>query len=110
MGIGATTEKEPDYIQDEDLRTPDQLRGDMKNIHKAKLSLNEKATVQACLVEMDVMRQKHEMVHEQLRRVIGMIQTLQGEFNQYKQQRIVELNMKVNGGSTSREDDSGSKH
>ena len=102
--IGATSGKEPDHIVDEDLRTPDQLRGDMKAINSAKMSLNEKASVEGVMTEISVVKQKLEMTHEQLRRLIGMYQTLQNEFDQYKQQRIVELNMKVNNGSTSPED------
>lgn len=98
--IGATTGKEPDHIEDGDLRTPDQLRGDMKAIHKAKLSLNEKATVQGVQTEITVVKQQLEMTHEQIRRLIGMYQTLRDEFDQYKEQRIRELTMKVNHGST----------
>lgn len=104
MTIGATTGKEPNHIQDEDLRTPDQLRGDMKEINKAKLSLAEKATVEGVLTEMSVLKQQLEMTHEQLRRLIGMYQNLQNEFDQYKQQRVKELNMRVNHGSTTPED------
>lgn len=104
MGIGATTGNTPDFVDDGDLKTVEELRGAFKDMHSAKLSLNEKATVQGCMVEMDVMRQKMEMLHEQMRRLIGMYQTLDGEFTQYKQQRVVELTMKVNGGSTSPED------
>lgn len=102
--IGATSGKEPDHIEDGDLRTPDQLRGDMKAIHNAKLSLNEKATVEGVMTEISVVKQQLEMTHEQLRRLIGMYQTLQAEFDQYKQQRVKELNVKVNGGSTTPED------
>ena len=100
----ATTGKEPDFIQDEDLRTPDQLRGDMKRINEAKLSLAEKATVQGVLTEMSVVKQQLEMTHEQLRRLIGMYQTLQNEFTEHKEQRIKELNVRINHGSTTVED------
>lgn len=104
MSIGATSGKAPDYIHDEDLRTPDQLRGDMKRIVDAKMSLNEKATVEGVMVELSVVKQQLEMTHEQLRRLIGMYQTLQNEFTEYKQQRVKELNVRVNGGSTTPED------
>lgn len=104
MGIGATTGKEPDFIEDGDLRTVEQLRGDMKDIHKAKLSLNQKATVEGCLVEVAVIKQQMEMTHEQMRRLIGMYQTLQGEFNEFKAARIRELGLRVGGGSTTPED------
>ena len=102
--ISSTAGKEQDYIQDEDLRTPDELRGDMKEIIKAKLSLREKATVEGVRVEIEVVKQQLEMTHEQMRRLIGMYQTLQNEFTQYKEQRIKELNVRVNCGSTSPED------
>lgn len=56
------------------------------------------------MADMAVLKQQMEMTHEQLRRMIGMYQTLQNEFTQYKEQRIKELNVRVNGGSTSPED------
>jgi len=105
MSIGATAGKEPDYIEDGDLKSLDEMRGAMKDLHKAKLSLVEKATVEGVMSEIVVVKQQLEMTHEQLRRLIGMYQTLQNEFNQYKQQRILQLHMKVNHGSTSPEDD-----
>lgn len=104
MGIGATSGKEPDFIEDGDLKTVEELRGAMKDLHKAKLSLNEKATVEGCMTEMDVMRQKMEMLHEQMRRLIGMYKTISDEFTQFRNQRIKELNVRVNGGSTTPED------
>ena len=104
MAIGATTGKEPDYVDDGDLKSLDELRGAWKDMHKAKLSLNQKATVEGVMTELSVVRQQLEMTHEQLRRLIGMYQTLQAEFDQYKVQRIKELNVRVNGGSTTPED------
>ena len=108
MSIGATTGKEPDFIEDGDLRTPEQLRGDMKDIHKAKLSLNQQATVEGCLVEVAAVKQQLEMTHEQMRRLIGMYQTLQDEFDQFKAQRVIELQSWVAGGGTTPEDRDGS--
>jgi division protein CdvB (Snf7/Vps24/ESCRT-III family) len=105
MSIGATTGDEPDYVDDADLKTLDELRGAYKDMHKAKLSLNERATVDACMAEIEVMKQQLEMTHEQMRRLIGMYSTLRAEFDNFQQQRIKELTMKVNGGSTSPEDD-----
>lgn len=108
MSIGATTGKEPDHIEDGDLKSLDELRGAMKDMHKAKLSLNEKATVEGVLHKMDVLEQQLEMTHEQLRRLIGMYQTLSDEFKQYREQRVVELqSWLANGGSTSPEDHDG---
>ena len=102
MTIGATTGKEPDAIADEDIQklSLDQMRGAYKDMHNAKLSLNEKATVAGVQSEIAVIKQQLEMTHEQLRRVIGMYATLQDEFDQFKKQRVTELNMRVNGGST----------
>jgi len=99
-GIGATVGKEPDFIQDEDLKTPEQLREGMKALERARMSLNEKATLEGVIANQDVLRQQLEITHEQLRRIIGMYQTLDNEFTQFKNQRIKELQMKVNGGST----------
>ena len=104
MTIGATSGKEPDHINDEDLRTPDQLRGDMNAIREARLSLREKATVEGVATEIEVLKQQMEMTHEQMRRLIGMYSTLKSEFEVYQQQRIKELNVRVNGGSTTAED------
>ena len=98
--IGATAGKTPDYVEDGDLKSLDEMRGAMKDLHKAKLSLNEKATVEGVQTEIVVVKQQLEMTHEQLRRLIGMYQTLQNEFDQYKDQRVRELTMRVNGGST----------
>ena len=55
MSIGSTSGKEPDHIEDGDLRTPEQLRGDMKEIIKAKMSLVERAYVQI----------KHRILHNE---------------------------------------------
>lgn len=105
MGIGNTTGKEPDPIGDGDLKTLDEMRGAMKDLHKAKLSLNEKATVEGVKTEISVLKQQLEMTHEQMRRLIGMYQTLRLEFDEFKAARLRELHMKVNHGSTVREED-----
>jgi len=104
MTIGATVGKEPNYTADEDVKTLDELRGVMKDIDKAKLSMGEKATVQGVATEIEVMKQQNQMTHEQMRRLIGMYQTLAAEFKQFKEQRIKELNFRVGGGSTTPED------
>jgi len=104
MTIGSTSGKEPDAIDDCDLRTPDQLRGDMRAINEARMSLREKGTVAGVMAEISVVKQQLEMTHEQMRRLIGMYQTLQAEFDQYKLQRIKELTVRVNSGSTTPED------
>jgi len=107
MTIGSTSGKEPDHIEDGDLMSPDELRGAMRDIHKAKLSLNQKATVEGCLTEISVIKQQIEMTHEQMRRLIGMYQTLIGEFDEFRRQRVIELQGR-GGGSTTPEDMNGS--
>ena len=100
MTIGATSGKEPDHVEDGDLKTLDELRGAYKDMHKAKLSLNQKATVEGVMTEIQVLKQQLEMTHEQMRSLLGIYQNLSAEFAQYREQRVVELNMRVNGGST----------
>lgn len=107
MTIGATAGKEPDFIEDGDLKSLDELRGAMKDMQKAKLSLNERATVEGVATEIQVLKQQLEMTHEQMRRLIGMYATLQGEFTQWKEQRVIELGSWVAGGSTTPEDADG---
>jgi hypothetical protein len=109
MTIGSTSGKEPDHIADEDLKTLDEMRGAMKDLDKARLSLNEKATVQGVMVELDVMKQRFEMQGEQINRLIGMYATLRGEFDQFQRQRVIELqSWLAKGGSTTPEDIDGS--
>lgn len=105
--IGSTTNKEPAIIDDKDIEmlTLDQMRGAYKDMHEAKMSLNEKATVEGVMTEIEVLKQQLEMTHEQMQRLIGMYGTLSGEFEQYRQQRVAELQMKVNNGSTTFEDE-----
>ena len=122
--IGNTTDKDPkDEIvpteikaaqkvvpltdKDVDMKTLNELRGiagkmekGYQTLHQAKLSLNEKATVQGVMAEQDVMRQRFDKQQEQLRRLVGMYQTLQAKFDQFETQRIIELQGMVGGGST----------
>lgn len=102
--VNATTGHEPDYIEDEDLLSLDEMRGAMKDIIKGKKTLNQQATVAGCLQEMDILKQKLDNCYEKLSRMTALYQTLSNEFTQFKQQRALELNMKVNGGSTTPED------
>jgi len=104
MSIGATTGKEPDHVEDGDLKTLDELRGALKDLHTAKLSLNEKATVQGVMTEIQILRSMFDKMSEQNARLIGMYQTLSNEFEQYRQARVRELTVRVNGGSTTPED------
>jgi hypothetical protein len=103
--IGATTGDKPDYVQDEDLKSADELRGALEKLDTARLSLNEKATVNGVRADQQILRQQLEMTHEQLRRLIGMYQTLRAEFDQFQAQRVIELqSWLATGGSTTPED------
>jgi DNA-directed RNA polymerase sigma subunit (sigma70/sigma32) len=108
--FGSTTEDEHGVPIDrgppEEMRmTENELRGVMKNIADAKISMGQAATVQGIAEEMKVLREMVDKAMEQHNAVIGLIGTLRGEFNQYKQQRAIELqSWLANGGSTTPED------
>lgn len=104
MTIGATSGKEPDHIHDEDLKSPDELRGAMKQIADAKKTMGQLATIQGVQTEIQVLKQQLEMTHEQMRSLIAIYQTLRDQFDQFQAQRLLELNVRVNGGSTTPED------
>lgn len=90
---------------DEDWKTPAELRGAMQDVAKAKMTIGEVATVRGLMEEMKVLRSLVDDVCEQNNRLIGLYQTLQGEFDQYKKQRAIELqSWLANGGSTTPED------
>lgn len=86
--------------------TPAELRGSMQDVHKAKLTMGEIATVQGVAAEMKVLKAMVDDMTEQHNRVISMIGTLRAEFQQYQQQRAIELQswLAKNGGSTTPED------
>jgi hypothetical protein len=111
--FGSTTEdqdgvpKNIDRGPPEEMRmTEAELRGAMKDVHKAKLTMGEIATVESVMTEMKVLRQMVDDMTEQHNRIIGMIGTLRNEFTQYQQQRAIELQSWIakNGGSTTPED------
>jgi hypothetical protein len=103
--IGTTTGDKPDFVQDEDLRSLEELRGFAERLDNARLSLNEKGTIQGVLANQDILKQQLEMTHEQLRHLIGLYGTLRNEFDQFQTQRVIELqSWLANGGSTTPED------
>jgi hypothetical protein len=109
MTIGSTSGKEPDHIEDGDLKTLDEMRGAMRDLAKAHLSVGEKASVNGVMVELDVMKQRFALQGEQINRLIGMYATLRGEFDQFQRQRVIELqSWLATGGSTTPEDSDGS--
>lgn len=104
MAIGATTGKEPDHVDDEDLLSLDEMRGAMKEFNAAALTRVEKATVQGCLDELEKVKMMMAEIVEQNNRLVGLYGTMKNEFAQFQQQRIKELTVRVNTGSTTPED------
>jgi hypothetical protein len=104
MSIGNTTGKEPDPIMDEDLKSPEELRGAMKDLIDASLSVGEKATVKGIAEEIEVIKLRLADVIEQSQAAVNLAVTLQRQFQQFEAQRAKELNLKVRGGSTTPED------
>ena len=84
--------------------TLDQMRGEMRNIIKAKESLGHEATIEGCMKSQEVVIQRLEMCHEQMRTLIHLYGTLRDQFSQFQDQRVRELNVRVNGGSTTAAD------
>ena len=89
-----------------EMLTPAQMRGFVDGLHKAKLSLNEKATVDGNRTEIAVLKQQLAMTHEQLRKLIGAYQGLLDRFDNFERQRVIELHSR-GGGSTTPEDHGG---
>jgi hypothetical protein len=110
--FGSTTEDldgvPKDYDRgppEEDRKTEAELRGAMQDINKAKLSMGEIATVQGIAAEMKVLRSLVDDISEQNNKLVALYSTMRGEFDQYKQQRVIELqSWLANGGSTTPED------
>ena len=65
-----------------------------------KMSQRDKLTLEGVMVEVQELREQVAQNQEQMRHLIGLYQTLQGQFEQFNQQRIRELQVKVNGGPT----------
>ena len=89
---------------EEDRKTEAELRGQMRDIASAKLSMGEIATVEGIMAEMKMMQSQMDDLMEQNNRLINLYETLRGEFEQYRNQRATELQSWVAGGSTSPED------
>jgi hypothetical protein len=102
--FGSSTGNEPDPIMDEDLKSLDELRAGWKDMKAAADSLGNAATIEGVFQELNVVKQQLEMTHEQMRRLIGMYQTLAEAFKGFEEQRLRELQLKVAGGSTTPED------
>lgn len=106
--FGSTTEGEGAIDRgppEEHRMTAAELRGAMQDVHKAKMTMGEQATVKGLMEEMKVLRSLVDDVCEQNNKLIALYSTLRGQFDQYQKQRAIELqSWLANGGSTTPED------
>lgn len=58
------------------------------------------ATMAGMNAELQVQKQQIKHLSERLDAAVGLVQTLQGRFDQFQAQRVKELNLKVGGGPT----------
>jgi hypothetical protein len=80
---------DPDYLSPEEMQA---------------LTRAEKATVHGLHNEVEILKQKMLHLYEKLDRMTALYGTLQNEFQTFQRQRVAELQLKVNGGSTTPED------
>lgn len=93
---------------EEDRKTEAELRGQMQDIAKAKASMGELASFESMRTEMAVLKSLVDDAMEQNNKLVALYSTMRGEFDQYKQQRVIELqSWLANGGSTTPEDNDG---
>ena len=109
MSIGSTTEDIDGVPKDrgppeEDRKTEAELRGEMQDIARARSTMGELATIKGIREEMTIIRDLVEDMTEQHNKIVGLYSTMRSEFDQYKQQRAIELQSWVAGGSTTPED------
>ena len=102
--VGATTGKVPDYIDDADVLSVDEMRGAMADVIKAKKSLAGLASIEGVRTEINALKNQMETIKEQMTALLGLYGTLKNEFEQLQQQRIKELTLRMNGGSTVQDD------
>ena len=110
--FGSTTEDQDGVPKDydrgppeEDRKTEAELRGQMKDIAKAKATMGELATFESMRAEMEVLKSLVDDMTTQHNHLITLYSTMRGEFDEYKRQRVVELqSWLANGGSTTPED------
>lgn len=100
MTIGATEGKEPDHIDDADLLSLDDMRGAVKDLTEARLSQVERATVQGVLDEMEILKQMRAEDIEQMNRIVNLYEGLRKEFDQFRNQRVLELQSRGGGSTT----------
>lgn len=90
---------------EEDWKSPAELRGAMRDIASAKATMGEIATIKGLQEEMKMLKFQMDELMENNNRLVNLISTLQGRFDQYQQQRAIELqSWLANGGPTTPED------
>lgn len=90
---------------EEDWKTAAELRGAMQDVAKAKATMGELATVNGLQAEMKMLKFQMDDLMENNNRLVNLISTLQGRFDQYQKQRAIELqSWLATGGSTTPED------
>lgn len=89
MSFGSTENQHesgnPDYLSPEEMEA---------------LTKVERATVQGCMNEMQVLKQKMEHLYDRLDKLIALYGTMQTQFQDFQEQRIKELTLRVGGGPT----------
>lgn len=108
--IGSTSEDIDGVPKDrgppeEDRKTEAELRGQMKDIAQAKATMGELATIKGLREEVLILKSMVADMTEQHNKIINLIGTMRRDFDQFKQQRAIELqSWLANGGSTTPED------
>lgn len=100
--FGSTVDRGP---ESEDRKTEAELRGEMKDIAKAKMTMGEQATLHGLREEVTILKDLVTDMTEQHNKIVSLYSTMRAEFDQFKQQRAIELqSWLANGGSTTPED------
>ena len=114
--IGSTTEDHDGVPKDidrgppeEDRLTPAELRGTMRDIAKAKSTMGELATFKGIEAEMKILRALVDDLSEQNDKLIKLYTTMRNEFDQYRQQRVVELQSWLAQGNSTTPEDNGTQ-
>ena len=85
--------------------TEAELRGSMQDIHKAKATMGELATIEGISAENKMLRAMMDDLCDQNQRLIGMYTTLRNEVDDFRKQWNIERQSWLrNGGSTTPED------
>jgi ClpP class serine protease len=90
---------------EENRMTEAELRGTMRSIADAKLTMGEQATVKGLVEQVLVLQEMVDSMTEQHNRMVGLVQTTRNELAEFKQQWNIErVSWLAGGGSTTRED------